>query len=408
MDGLGALLLALFVLAYALVSRRLSQSIITPPIVFALFGYCLSGLVLDGDGHARLEAMHVIMELTLVLVLFTDASRIEFRRSGRASGLPLRLLLVGLPLTIALGAFAAKAVFPTLSLASAVILAIILAPTDAALGMAVVSNPLVPEWLRKTLNIESGLNDGLAVPLLSIALFYAAQPALESTLGAWLWFVIRQIVVAVATGAAVGYIGAKLLEFGAARDWIEHSYLHFACLALAILAFTSAEMFHSSGFVAAFIAGLALGNTSRRLSERFTEFAELEGQLLILLTFAIFGIQMIPWTIERLNWESGLYALLSLTLVRMLPVWVSLVGAGVNQTARGFIGWFGPRGVASIIFLLVVVQDGNLAEADRVIVFTASAGTVLASIFLHGLTAMPAVRKFGPRMSMQAVAEGIK
>ena len=202
MDTVDIAIVAAFVVAYAIVSARLSTTLITGPIVFVSFGLIVGPEALDVvDLSLDNEVVRTLAELTLVLVLYTDASRIDFRVLRRSSQIPLRLLFLGLPLTIALGAGFGALLFDGLDLWEVALLAAVLAPTDAALGQAVVTNPRVPVRIRQALNVESGLNDGIAVPFI---IFFVAGAAateeLQST-GFWIEFALKQIGFGLLVGA---------------------------------------------------------------------------------------------------------------------------------------------------------------------------------------------------------------
>jgi len=339
------------------------------------------------------SVFHGLAEMTLVVVLFTDASRIDLSCLRREGALPFRLLGVGMPLTLALGTGVGVLLFPELSWIEAALLAAILAPTDAALGQAVVSNPLVPVRIRQTLNVESGLNDGIALPLVLLLAALAGATETETGAGYWLRFAGLAITLGPAIGLAVGFIGAKGLEYGVANGWVNVAFERLSALGLALLAFALAEVTGGNGFIAAFVAGLTLGNVGRNVCETLYEFGETEGQLLTLLVFLVFGAVMLPNAWAHVGMAAVLYCALSLTLVRMLPVALSLVGSGLKPPSFAFLGWFGPRGLASILFVLIVVEEGRLANGpllESLVVLT-----VFGSAMLHGATAYPIARRYG-------------
>jgi NhaP-type Na+/H+ or K+/H+ antiporter len=385
---------ALAVLLFGAISKRAERSSLTPPMFFIAAGCLVSG---HGLGLLDLEiessVVHTVAELTLVLVLFTDASRIDLSCLRREGGLPTRLLAIGMPLTILAGTAGALALLPGLELIEAVLLAAMLAPTDAALGQAVVSSPLVPVRIRQTLNVESGLNDGIALPVVLVLASLAGATEGEKDAGEWLRFAALALTLGPAVGVAVGWAGGRWLERGVATGWIDASFERLSSLGLAVLAFAGAELVGGNGFIAAFVAGLTLGSVSRSVTETIHLFAETEGQLLTLLVFLLFGAVMIPEAMPHFSWAGLGYALLSLTLVRIIPVALSLVGSGLSMPSVGFLGWFGPRGLASILFALVVVEEGRLDNGpllQGVVVLT-----VLLSAVLHGATAYPLARRYG-------------
>lgn len=389
METLTFALIAASILAFGLFSAKAQTSVLTPPIFFVGIGWLLAG---HGSGlleiHVDEHVIHTLAELTLVLVLFTDASRIDLALLRKEHRIPVRLLSIGMPLTIVLGTLAAAWLFPAFTLWEAALLAAILAPTDAALGQAVVSSPKVPVKIRQALNVESGLNDGIALPLVLLFLSTCAA-AVEGQGGAeyWLRFAALQVTLGPLVGVAVGWIGGRLVERATVRGWMNHSFQHLSSLGLAVLAFGGAEVIGGNGFIAAFVAGLTLGNVTKNMCECLYDFAEAEGQLMTLLVFLVFGAVMVPEALAHATWQTWLYAILSLTVIRMLPVFVSLLGMHLRPATVGFLGWFGPRGIASILFGLIVVSKSVLRGSEEI--FSIVLLTVLLSVILHGLTAYP-------------------
>ena len=387
-------LVAGFVLAYALVSRRLETTPITGPMVFVGFG-----ILLHGSGWEIFEmemnegAVRVLAEATLVLLLFTDAIRIDLYRLGTQLQLPARLLGIGLPLTVAGGTLLALMLLPGLNFWDAALVAAILSPTDAALGLAVVSNQRVPVRIRQALNVESGLNDGIMLPVITLFLVLAAATGDIASPGDWSEFAAKQIGYGVLVGAAVGYSGGRLIHWFASRDWMDGAFRQLATLAVGVGAFAMAESIAGNGFVAAFVAGIAFGQAARDECQGAYDFAEDEGQLLALLTFLFFGVALAGPAIGELTWRIALYALLSLTVVRMVPVAVGLIGSGLKLPTVAYIGWFGPRGLASILFGLFILEEAELAAGDELLLVVVS--TVMASVFLHGASSVFLSERYG-------------
>jgi NhaP-type Na+/H+ or K+/H+ antiporter len=272
-------------------------------------------------------------------------------------------------------------------------LAAILAPTDAALGQAVVSNRLVPVRIRQALTVESGLNDGIALPFVLIFAALGSAMHAEADASGWLLFGAKQVVFGPLAGIAVGYVGAKLVSSCHRRQWMTEGSEGMIALGLAFGAFALAEVVLGNGFIAAFVAGLTFGNTLQHKCQFLYEFAEEEGQILILLTFTAFGAAMIPQAIGTVTLNQILFAILALTVLRMLPIHLSLVGTGVKPVTSGFLGWFGPRGLASILFVLLILEEAEMANESSL--FTIVTVTVTLSVALHGMTAGPAARWYG-------------
>lgn len=392
--------IAAFIIGFGIVSGRLQKTVITAPMVFTLFGLLISSAMLDlAETDIGGELINLIAEFTLILVLFTDASRIDLKLLRREHDIPVRLLAIGLPLTIIAGALVAAVLFNFVTIWEAFILAVILAPTDAALGQAVVSSPKVPVRIRQALNVESGLNDGIALPFL---LFFIAAAGASETLatGYWIRVGAGQIILGPIAGIAVGYLGGKLINWAEEKNWMANSFQRLAALGLALLAYSLAEVIGGNGFIAAFCAGLVLGNLFRDVCHRLYEFAEAEGALLMLLTFMIFGAIMVPVGLAHFNWTIALYAVLSLTVIRIIPVAISLIGMKLQTQTIAFLGWFGPRGIASIIYGLLIVEEEALQGRDTIMAVMIV--TVLFSILAHGVTAVPWANHYG------AQAEAIK
>ena len=275
-------------------------------------------------------------------------------------------------------------------------LGVVLAPTDAALGQVVVSSRRVPQTVRQTLNVESGLNDGLALPFLAIALALAGAAEGTGSAGFWARFAVQQVGVAVIVGVAVGYGGGRLVTLATHRNWMNQTFERLSSVAIAVIAFGVTVALDGSGFIAAFVAGMVLGATAKEICPTLIDFAEAEGQLLTLVTFLLFGAAAVGPALDIIDWKIALYIALSLTVVRMAPVALSLIGSRLRLYSVVFIGWFGPRGIASILFALIVLGEMDLPAREPV--FLIASLTVVASVFAHGLTALPATRHYGEIM----------
>jgi len=378
---------------FCLVSARIRGTILTPPILFTLLGFLLGRTVLEMDAEAFSEgAIHLLAEVTLVLVLAADASRISLPSLYKYRAIPSRLLGVALPLIIALGAGAGMFLLPGIGLIEAALIAAILAPTDAALGASVLADESVPLRIRQSLNVESGLNDGIALPAV---LFFACFLNLEHQTGEenWLVFLALQLSLGPLVGIAAGWIGGSLIGLAASRKWITENFQGVAAMALAIAAFAMAETVGGNGFIAAFLAGLAYGNLKVSYSHFLHEFTETESEFLSYLTFLLFGMILLPSALTHITWQIVAYALMSLTLVRIIPVAISMTGLRLHLPTLAFMGWFGPRGLASLLFSLLILEDLGVEQADAI---QAVVGvTVLLSIVLHGTSAAPLSARYG-------------
>ena len=370
--------------AYALVSKRLASSPLSGPLIFAtlgLVGYAAGVLtpivVIDSP-------VVLVLELTLALLLFFDASKVQFRSWDADMDLPTRLLAIGMPLTIVLGAVVAYVVFPSVGIIGAAIMATILAPTDAALGRAVVSNPGVPVRIREALGIESGLNDGIALPIL---LFLITIASAEEGLALWSFFV-KSIGIAVVVGLVLGIGAAFAIQFALERSWIERHWVRISLVIVAFGTYIIADNLGGSGFIAAYVAGLAFGRLLNRLStpkEHLEEFGQELGSLLMMTSFLFFGAYMLAPNLAAFTVATVFYAVMSLTAVRMIPVAVSMIGTGLAPPTIAYLGWFGPRGLASIVFAGVLVEVAGVAQTELVVAGVIV--TVAFSVLLHGVTA---------------------
>lgn len=395
MISLGFVLIALAIFMYSLVSMRTENWPVTPPMIFAGLGLLLgTGGIGVAPMHVESEALHLVAEIALAMVLFTDAARIRLPLLFRDHNLPLRLLGLGMPLTIILGAGAASFIFPGLSFWEAALLAAILTPTDAALGQAVVMSQQVPLRIRQALNVESGLNDGIALPIVLVLFCVALVDAGFSHERDLVFFTLSQLVMGPLAGLIVGGVGGKLVEAAGERGYIGESFKGVAAISLAFLAFAGAELVGGNGFIAAFVAGLALGHLARQLSEFLLEFVEAQAEILVLIIFFLFGATMLPDALGAITWSVLAFAVFALTLMRMVPVSISLIGTGLGWRSHLFLGWFGPRGLASILFVLLVLNaEGPLPGFDLIMAVTMV--TVGLSVLAHGLTASPLAALYG-------------
>jgi len=391
-----AAILAMFLLIYSAVAGRVERSWISGPIVFTGIGFILGP---DGLGVLGInitgEGLRLLAELTLAMVLFTDAANADFAIVRRNLGLPERLLGVGLPLTILLGFVLAAIVFPSLKILEIALLATMLAPTDAALGKPVVTNQAVPAVIREALNLESGLNDGICVPIVVLLLGLAVGTQIE---GGTTVHVARVVIEEIGIGAVIGlaltWTTVRMLRFAERHGWISEHWVEIPIVALAAACFAAAQATGGSGFIACFVGGLLLSGLGEHHKEELLRGAEHTGEALALLTWVVFGGIVVARMIDRVTWAALLYAVLSLTVVRMLPVFLCLIGTRTSTADKLFIGWFGPRGLATIVFA-VLVLDQKLPGNDTIML--AAGWTVLLSVIVHGVTANPLVKAIGTR-----------
>lgn len=404
MDLLSIAIIVAGFLLFSLISGRLRGTMITAPLVFAGFGYLVGS---GGMDLARTEVdhsiIHFVAELTLILVLFTDAARIDLTRLRRDHNLPVRMLLIGLPLAVVAGTLLATQIFPSLLFWEAALLAALLAPTDAALGQSVVSAKAVPVRIRQAINVESGLNDGIALPAVLLFAALAGAESDVSEASEWIRFVLFQLGLGPLIGVIAGLAGARLLDVAAERGSVDSSFQGIGILSLALLTYVSAELIGGNGFIAAFVGGMVFGKNIRHPCTFLFEFMETEGQLLMLITFLIFGAALLPEALEHLSPAIFLYAVLSLTIIRMVPIALSLIGTRLSVPTQLFLGWFGPRGLASILFVLLILEESDLPHHDKLLSITVI--TVALSIVLHGVTAAPFASWYGKLASRMGECE---
>ncbi len=380
------------ILLYGIFAKKIEQTPISGPIIFLVVGLIIGPMGLDllGQGF-DISSYKLLAELALALVLFTDASKTDFSTLRSNIALPTRLLLIGLPLTIILGYVTGKFFFPELTWIELALLASVLAPTDAALGEPVVNNKSVPAKIRSSLNVESGLNDGIVVPIVFLLLaMYSAQNSEVSNADAITLF-IEEIGIGIVVGAVIAYGASKLIILSLKRQWLEESWRPMLIIAIAISCFTLAQGIHGSGFIAAYIGGLVFGKVASTQKIQFINAAEGTGKILTYLVWVIFGAVIITKYFSYFSWEIIIYSLLSLTVIRMLPVLLSLIKSGLSFKESLFIAWFGPRGLASIVFV-IIVMDVNI-EHENTFVLTAVC-TIFFSVIAHGFTASPMANRF--------------
>jgi NhaP-type Na+/H+ or K+/H+ antiporter len=386
-------IVALTLLGVATISGRLSGTPITPAMVFVAVGLLVGPKVLgEIDVESSSATVRALAEATLALVLFCDASRIDLGQLRRAVGVPVRLLGIGLPLTIALGALGAAVIFDQLSVEEAVILAIVLAPTDAALGQAVVTEPRIPGRIRQGLNVESGLNDGICVPLLFAAVAVADVESEISDGRSPATLLLEEVGYGIVGGVLAGLVVAAIVIYAGRRNLIAGQWQHVIPAAGAALAYGTASALDGSGFIAAFVAGMTFRLALKRDPADLNELGEQVGNVLNGVTFVLFGAILLGPALGELSWELALYAVLSLTIVRMLPVAIAMLGTRARAPTLGFLGWFGPRGLASIVFAVIVIEESNLPHEHLIVL--AIYLTVGLSVFAHGLSAAPLADRY--------------
>jgi sodium/hydrogen antiporter len=383
-------IIAALIFAWGTLSARLERFDVTAPIVFVAAGLALTHGPLAPLGfHPSKELIKAMAEITLVLVLFCDASRVGLHQLRADRGLYLRLFGIALPLTIGLGALLARALAGITDVWLALIAGAALAPTDAALSAGVMANPVVPARIRRLINVESGLNDGIATPFVSFGLAGAATATHVS--GVTPARAVAELGLGVVIGSAIGGAGGVLLAAARRRGWAADGFAGAAVLGLAVCGYTSAVALHGNGFIAAFTGGLAFRAASGQRGTPLVPFVEETGALVSLLVWLAFGAVAVAPALGALSWQIMAYAVLSLTLIRMVPVAIALAGTRLKLPTVAFVGWFGPRGLASVVFALLALEDLGTNASQAVTVISI---TVLLSVIVHGVTAQPLAARY--------------
>jgi NhaP-type Na+/H+ or K+/H+ antiporter len=382
---------ASLVFLYSLVSEKVEHLSLSGPIVFVATGTLLGPL---GLNWFSLTADSVngkaLIDITLALFLFVDAASADLGVLRQNWRIPGRMLLFGLPLSIGLGAAAALWLFPSLSLYQAAILGTMLAATDAALGKAVVTNQAVPHHLREGLSAESGLNDGLCVPFLLLFIALEQGSAVRGE-GLAMELLLAELGIGLLVGAVIAAVAARALVTARAAGWLGHVWQRMSVPALALVVFAIAQSLHGSGYIAAFVGGLCFRAAMREDVHALVVPAEGVGEVMAMLAWLLFGLMLVPAALPFITWNEVLYATLSLTVIRILPIMLSLSGTGEKLQSKVFLAWFGPRGLASLAFATMVWAEG-IPSAGTLVSVTIL--TVVISLVVHGLSARPFARRF--------------
>ena len=392
-------IVAALVFGWGALSARLERFEVTAPITFVVAGVLLTHwpLAFLSVTPSR-EVIKELAEFTLALVLFSDASRVGLHELRVDAGLYLRLLAVALPLTIGLGTLLAFALDRSSGIWLALLVGAALAPTDAALGAGMMTNPAVPARIRRLINVESGLNDGIATPFVSVAL--AAAATAGQVAGHGPAAAVAELAGGILVGIAVGGAGGLLVNAARKRGWIAEGFAGAALLGLAVCAYTSSVALHGNGFIAAFVGGLAFGTTAGRRGQPLIPFVEETGALVSLLVWLTFGAVAVVPAVDVLNWQIILYAVLSLTVIRMAPVAAVLIGSGLDRATITLVAWFGPRGLASVVFCLLALEELGSPTADHAAAVITI--TVVLSVLVHGATADPLATRYARYLTRQA------
>lgn len=376
--------IALGILVYTLLSKQMNRTPITMPMVFIGMGFILAISAMVDLGDEKL--FYWVAEATLALVLFADASRLSLQILNKQRALTIRMLLMGLPLMVLIGTATGVLLLPGWPLLEIALLATLLAPTDAALGQAVVTNRAIPEDIRASLNAESGLNDGFSLPLVLFLACAAVGSEHELQQSSWLFFTAQQIGLGLLAGGLIGALGGISMRWSQESECISAPLTGIAVLALAALVFFSAELIGGNSFIAMFVAGLSFGRYAGEHAEFAKEFIETDGQILTIFSFLFIGAILLPGAIEYINPLYIGLILFSLFIARPAAIWFSLLGTQTNTSTKLFLGWFGPRGLATALFAIFVLDEfDELQKGPEILAICVTA--VMLSAVLHGISA---------------------
>jgi sodium/hydrogen antiporter len=385
---------AVLLVVFAALSSGLGRRSVTAPLTFVTAGAAIS-LVAGGPPVETVLQIRLVAEVTLALILFHDAAQVSPRQLRGEARPVSRLLLIALPLTVLVGYAGARLAFPEAATVAALLLAAALAPTDAGLGASIMADPAVPVRVRRLLNFESGLNDGLVTP---VVLFAIAAVAGAGGLrpGVTVAAAIVELLAGAVVGALVGVMGARLLGWSIHRELSSPRSRALAVLGLPILAFSLASLVHGQAFIAAFVAGMAFAGSARGVDDEGSVFTLTESlsELAGYLVWLAFGFAATPVMVAYASWPGLVYALLSLTVFRMAPIVVAMARSGFRWPTVAFVGWFGPRGLATVVFALIALESLELTDPGRRMLATVTM-VVLLSVVAHGLTAGPLGRRYG-------------
>jgi NhaP-type Na+/H+ or K+/H+ antiporter len=389
-----------FILLYAGFAGRVEGSKVSGAMVFTAYGLLVGPAALGIlELHVDGEIVRTLAELALAVILFVDAAHADKSVVRASYGILIRLLAVALPLTILAGFGVGTLLFPGLTVVAVALIATMLAPTDAALGKPVVTNQKLPAHIREGLNVESGLNDGICVPILLLFLAMATREAGEALTLSHMWdLFLEEVGIGAVVGISVTLAAAVILRWTAKRGWITELWSRLVVASLAVTCFAAAQWVGGSGLIAAFLGGLTFGSLAKKHKHELLHSGEVMGEVFTLLTWVVFGAVVVGQVLSKLSWQTAVYAALSLTVVRMVPVFLSLTGSGVSTRGKLFMGWFGPRGLASIVFAIIVAQ-ADLQGGD--VISLAVAVTVIMSVVAHGISATPLSERFARQVDSE-------
>lgn len=393
MNGQLIAVMAGLIFCYALLARRLSAAGLTAPMLSIA-----AGLAFFAASHTDINAdfVHALAEITLVIILFHDASTVRINALRHDPGIALRLLVIGFPVALLATFLVSRAFFPALGLGGAWLIAAAITPTDAGLGAPTVLNPVVPLRVRRGLNVESGLNDGLATPIVLVSLSVLAERE-DAPIPGLLGIGVTSVLLALGCSVVLALLAAWCIDRSRERNLAGHRGREIATLVLPALLFGVAELIGANAFIAAFVGGLVFGAASASLAQDHATAALLEtaADLLGFVVWFLFGGVILVVVTAGIRWQYLAIAVLAVTVLRVVPVALSMIGTGFSWRTVAFLGWFGPRGLATIVFGFLALEELGPDSPFIHDVAAVMTVTVLLSVFAHGFTAGPLSQAYG-------------
>ncbi|MFI5509411.1 cation:proton antiporter [Mycobacterium sp. NPDC051804] len=396
MDNTTLFTLTAMVLCYAVISALVKRWYVAPALIFML-----CGMALGPFGIGAIEVGHdvgdylIVAELALTLILFNQAAALDLSAVVRRHGITVRLLVVGIPVSLGLGTLTALLLIPYMSVAGAIAVGAIAAPAEVALISALLEDRRIPETVRHALSTESGLYDGFALTtlVLALAVYEAHERAPHQRFDDVAWFLVRTEVMSVVAGLILGAIGGVVITWSRRRGWMGDTWAQLSMLVGALLCFQVGQLSDGSGLVAAFAGGLAFAFVAeRRGGGPDTHVSDAAAHLLELVVFAMFGAYAVVGAWREVEWRVVAFVIVAVFAVRLIAVSLALIRTDLPPRDRLFIGWFGPRGLGTIVLGLLMIEHIELREPDLEPWITQLVGVAVSlSLVVHSLTVWPGI-----------------
>jgi NhaP-type Na+/H+ or K+/H+ antiporter len=385
--------LTVMVLCYAVISALVKRWYVAPALIFTLCGIALGpfGVGVIDVGHDAGNYL-LVAELALTLILFNQAAALDLSAVVQRRGITFRLLVFGIPLSLGLGVLTATLLMPFMSLGGAIAFGTIVAPAEVALISALLEDRRIPEPVRHALSTESGFYDGFALTtmVLALAVTREKETSAHGGLGDLAWYLVRTEVLSAAAGLILGAVGGAVITWSRRRGWMSDTWAQLSMLMGALLCFEVGGLLDGSGLVAAFAGGLAFAFVSEGTGNRpERHVSDAAAHLLELVVFAMFGAYAVVAAWRDLEWRVAAFAVVAVFAVRLIAVSVALIRTDLPARDRLFIGWFGPRGLGTIVLGLLMIEH---SEPDLESLITQIVGiTVSLSLVVHSLTVWPGI-----------------